>query len=342
MVDFGAPYAMDGTVIPGAGLRRQLNRETGGGSGVAQSGDLKITQLDTPGAGVKIAAGDDLVQCRAPGRERETYGVPLFTSQNYMGDSGVGLPGTGSSGGRRDMIIHEILDPDLPRHYTPVEDWPAGAVSKLSVVPGVSSTARRVSDVPELNEVTCYALAAINYPASTSTVTDAMVEDLRDIMKPDSWRVFRTVDLSAAQKLSSTTAFPAGGQAFPLELEAADRNIDIPIWATHANVLLILGSVRMPAGSNAAGTYWVQIGGNAHPDAVRSTQGAFQGDGQSNDSRETWMNAGKMSIPASMRGTRQGFFPKARLSSAQVEAMRPELNTTSSVLLDVEFLQEPI
>lgn len=76
MVDFGAPYAMDGTIIPGAGLRRQLQRDVGTGSGVVRPGDLKITQMTPPGAGVKIAAGDDLIQSGDPGANRETYGIP--------------------------------------------------------------------------------------------------------------------------------------------------------------------------------------------------------------------------------------------------------------------------
>jgi len=345
MVDFGQATYIDGTVVSGSELRRNTQRDAGDGSGVVRPGDLKVTQMDVPGAGVKIAVGDALVQSRAPGAERETYGFPLVTAQNYLGDAGGGIPGTGSSvpsGGRRDMVFVEILDPGLPTFYTPQESWPAGQSVKVSIIQNVPSTARSVADVPALANVTGYALALITYPASTATITNTMITDLRMVQKLRSWRVFRTVDLSATQQLSATTAFPAGGQAFPLELSEDDRNIDIPDWATHVNVLMILGSVRMPAGSTAAGTYWVQIGGNAHPDATRSTQGSFNGGGQANESKDTWMNAGKIRIPDSMRGTRQGFFIKARLSAAVGAALRPELNTLSSVLLDVEFLREPV
>ena len=112
MVTFDQATYIDGTVNPGAILRRNTQRDAGTGSGVLRPGDLKITQLDTPAAGVKIALGDALIQSRASGAERQTYGVPLSTSQNYLGDAGTGLPGTGSSvppGGRRDL-------PDRPRH----------------------------------------------------------------------------------------------------------------------------------------------------------------------------------------------------------------------------------
>lgn len=184
MVDFTVPYAMDGTVLPGEALRRQQQDVVGEGSGVVRAADLKIVPLDVPGQGVKIMPGHDLIQSRAPGRDRETYGVQLNTAQNYMGDDGAGIPGTGSSGGRRDMIIHEILNPEEDRHFTPQENWPAGATSKLSVVQNVPADAVRVDQVPALNEVTCYEVTAINWPASTGTITAAMLEDLRTVQNP--------------------------------------------------------------------------------------------------------------------------------------------------------------
>lgn len=162
MVDFGAPYAMDETMIPAQGLRRQLQREAGEGSGVARAGDLKLVPLTPAGAGFRVTAGDALIQCREPGRDRETYGVPMFVDQDYLGDDGEGLPGRGSGVPgtiRRDMVIMELLDrKDGAVTYTPLGDWPEGVTTKISIVPGVSDTAKTVDDVPALNNVTCYEL----------------------------------------------------------------------------------------------------------------------------------------------------------------------------------------
>lgn len=323
MVDFGAPYAMDGTTISGLELRRQLQREAGTGSGVARAGDLKITQMDTPGPGVRIAAGDDLIQCRAPGRDRETYGIPLLTSQDYMGDAGTGLPGTGSGTPdpvtgilRRDMIIHEVLDPDLPRHYTPRAEWPAGAVSKLSVVPGVALSAKTVDDVPELNDVTCVELLAINYPPSTATITDAIVEDLRRVQSPKTEIVVKAFNVTGAgtQFLTSRTAYPSGGQTFPIEAETAgDLDVDIPWWATEIKYIATFSQLYAKGGQHALGDFWIQVGASADPNNIKLTPARWDVDEQSAGHRLVCRVAHTEPIPENLRGTRKRFYPRMNM-----------------------------
>lgn len=342
MVEFGAVYALDGTVIPGAGLRRQLQDSAGEGSGVVRAGDLKVTQMDVPGAGVKIASGSVLVQSRAPGvRELETYGVPLYEAQNYLGDDGAGIPGTGSSvpsGGRRDMLFVEILDPDLPTWYTPQANWAEGASTKLSIVQNVPATARTMDDVPALANVTGYAVAKITYPASTTTVTNAMIEDLRNVQSPKSVRVWRPVNLSELQRLSSTAAYPTGGQTWPTEFTGEAGKLSIPKWATHARIRMDWGSVRFLAA--AAGLMWVQVGQNVHPDVKRTQMMSFDA---AASSRESLFVVDTIAIPASMRGTDQWFYPRANLSAAiATESQRPYVNTSSGLVLDVEFFQNAV
>lgn len=338
MVDFGVPYAMDGTTIPGEGLRRQSQRDAGAGSGVARPGDLKVTQMNTPGTGVRIAAGDDIIQCRAPGRDRESYSTPNFSAQDWMGDAGTGIPGTGSGSGRRDMIIHEILDPSLPRHYTPQEQWPAGAYSKISVVPGVAASAKTVADVPALNDVTCYELTAINWPAATATITNAMLEDLRVVHTPFSARAWRTLNLSVLQRLSATTAYPTGGQTWPSEFTGEVGKIKIPERATHARIRMDWGSVRFIIATQ--GLLWVQVGQNTHPDVQRTRAMSFDA---AATSREGLFIADTIPIPASMRGTEQWFFPRGNLSAAiSADTQRPYVNTSSGIVLDVEFFEDTV
>lgn len=336
MVDFGAPYAMDGTIIPGAGLRRQLQRDVGTGSGVVRPGDLKITQMTPPGAGVKIAAGDDLIQSGDPGANRETYGIPLFTEQNYMGDDGEGLPGTGSqvpTGGRRDMVFHEVLDPELPKHYTPRENWPDGALSKLSVIQNVGKAAKRIEDVPALAGVTGYALAAITYPADTATVTNSMIEDLRVVQSPRSAVATRQYELVASdgsQAITSTAAYPSG-QTWPSQIESAWAQIEIPEWAARMRIVLTWSGVQIPTGA-ATGYVWVQVGENVNPD-----RRVLQARKWAND-REGWRATGDIAVPASMRGKPQWFFPRAtRLTGTNATA--PVLDSLSGLDLLVEFYE---
>ena len=341
MVTFDQATYIDGTVNPGAILRRNTQRDAGTGSGVLRPGDLKIAQLDTPGAGVKIAAGDALVQSRAPGAERETYGVPLSTSQNYLGDAGTGIPGTGSSvpsGGRRDMVFLELLDPGLPTSYTPEVDWPEGQSVKLSIVQNVGDSALRIEDVPALANVTGYALALITYPASTATVTNAMITDLRALAHPRSERVLRSVDLTEDKFLTSTAVYP-DGQVFPTELSGGEALIKIPEFATHVRVVATWASVRFPAGTNALGNFWVQISSNADPDKIVTPLGSFDAPGVGNQFRESWVKGATVAIPVSKRGKTHNVYPKARLNNALPVGERPYMNSQSSMILDLEFFE---
>lgn len=339
MVDFMTPYAVDGSVIPGAGLRRHLHNSTSGAAGVVRPGDLKITALNTPGPGVQVAAGDDLVPCRAPGRERETYGVPLSAAQDYMGDSGEGLPGTGSSGGRRDMIIHEITDPSLPRTYTPSTEIPEGVYSKISVVPGVPSGAKTVADVPALNDVTCYALAAINYPASTATIQNAMIEDLREVAQPNIRTDVREYSLEPDDGDPAITNTTVDGQTWPQRVDSAWADVPIPEWATHVRVVMTWNGVRVPAG-NSGGRIWVQLAPLAHPDNRRTQHIAWDTD-NTNVSRETYRATGTIAIPEGLRGTSQRFYPRAYRTHGTT-AQAPRLTASSSIDLLVEFTERAV
>lgn len=334
MVDFLTPYAVNDSVIPAEGLRRFYQDQTQGAAGVSRPGDLKISALNVPGTGVRVAAGNSVIPCRAPSRDRESYGIPLLAEGVYMGESGTGIPGTGSSGGRRDMIIHEITDPSLPVTFTPRAEIPAGVLSKISVVPGVPAGAREVKDVPALNNVTAYALAAINWPASTGTITNAMIEDLRQVAQPRREIHTRNYEMVAGESsaITATTPYPQGA-TWPSHAEVDDAwaRLLIPEWATQMRIVMTWNGVVIPGGA-ANGWVWVQVGTNTNPDRVL-TQGR-----RWNTSRDGWRATGTVAIPESLRGTVQGFFPRAtRLAGSNATA--PVLDSASGLDLLVEFLQ---
>lgn len=342
MVDFGQATYIDGTVIPGSELRRVTQRDTGDGSGVVRPGDLKITQMDVPGAGVKVAVGDALIQSRAPGAGRETYGVPLTTAQNYLGDAGTGLPGTGSSvpsGGRRDMVFLEILDVGLPTFYTPQVDWPAGQSAKLSVVQNVGASAQRVEDVPALANVTGYALAVITYPASTATVTNAMIEDLREVHSPREKTVLRAFGLTDAengvQSITNTTAYP-GGQAWPSATITEGFDLEIPLWAAEAVVIMTVAGARIPGSGEAVGRHWVRIGTPSDPDARSSQPTAWDVAETASDHRTAFVTGDTIYLPPALRGKTKRFYSRAnRLVGTTAAAPKADFGTT--VIMQVTF-----
>lgn len=326
MVNFGVPYAMDGTTIPGVDLRWDSQRKVGVGSGVTDVGDLKVMPLSTPGAGVRVAAGGVLVQCRAAGRGRETYSLSNHTTQNYMGDGGAGIPGTGSGAGRSDMVILEILDSSFAKTFTPKAEWPADQWAKISIVSGVPATATSVEHVPALANVTAYALARIDYPASTATITAAMVKDLRKLQSPKRSEVVYarprvSTDDGAQANLTATVA--NGGEYFPGGVGFANEfQVDVPEGATRMVVDASWLSVSQTGTPH--GRMWMEYGDeyrnhtwpNKQQFEFTTQHFAFNPANTTDEKVSEWRIMDEVPVPAKLRGKRVTFVFKAGHNSA--------------------------
>lgn len=329
MVNFGVPYAMDGTTIPGVDLRQDSQRKTGAGSGVADSPDLKVTALSTPGAGFRVAAGGAIIQCRAAGRTRETYSLSNHSLQNYMGDGGAGVPGPASGQTRSDMVILEILDSTFAKTFTPKSEWPPNQWAKISVVQNVPATATLVDHVPALANVTAYGLARIDWTAGATSITSAMIIDIRQLQQTktsiDGFEYSLTG--SETSSVTNTSGYP-NGMVWPAQANQGMSSVDIPDWATHARVNLDIKGAHFPGG-DAYGDIWIQLGKTADPDKRSGKRNGWNAPDHSGDSRQSVGATATFAIPASMRGTRQGFFPFAtRTGGTNATTMRADYRTS--------------
>lgn len=337
------PYATAKTDHSARLFRRQFQQSLGEGSGVSRPGDLKVQALPVPGAGFRVAPGGGVAQSRDTATSaRESYG-PVNEEEIVFSD----VPGTGSGQTRRDLVIVEITDPQMQSVSYPEPTDPdftgawldGGSFCRITVIQGVAASVTSLDQIatgPFAN-VTGITLAAINYLAATSTIQQAMIEDLRKVHSPRSLRVLRAVNLSDVQRLASTSAPPTGGATFPTEFTGDAGKIRIPSWATRVRVVMTWGSVKFPAGSTAAGSMWVQVGQNVDPDVFRTQVGSFDANPAS---RDTWIVADTRFIPAAMRGQDKWFFPRASLSASQTTANQPYVTASSSIVLDVEFFED--
>ncbi|MCW2287045.1 hypothetical protein EDF60_1696 [Leucobacter luti] len=350
MPDFEVPWAVDKAKHSARLFRRQAQKETGEGTGVDRPGDLKVLPLNTPGAGFRVVPGGAMVQSRdTSASARESYG-PILTREKTM----LGVPGTGSGAGRRDLVILEITDPEMESvEYPPPTDpigeggWLDGDnFTKITVIQDVDAMVpaaqRPVRSLEQLTtgdyaHVTGVTLAAITWPASTGTITAGMLEDLRKVHNPKSQRALRTVNLSDVQRLSASSVYP-GGQTFPAEFgDDPAQVLEVPVWATGVRVSMRWTGVKYPASSTAKGKYWVQLGQTSNPDVRRSGMGAFD------TTQDVWELGATLSVPASMQGTQQRIFPRATLDVAiPTTNLQPYVNTTTSMVLDVEFFSDAV
>ncbi|UOQ57250.1 hypothetical protein MUN78_16595 [Leucobacter allii] len=338
---FYVPWVIDGSKHPARLFRRTYQQHEGEGSGVSRPGDLKVEALTVPGTGFRVAPGGGVAQSRdTSGSSRESYG-PINDQEIIVS----GVPGTGSSGGRRDLVILEITDPEMESvTYPPPADprgtggWLDGAsFCRITVIPGVGASVTRLEDVsdPAYANVTGVTLAAINWPASTGTITAAMIEDLREVHRPKSDRVLRTRALSGVES-DDLTVSAAAGQTWPGLGSDLWGPIKIPSWATHVRGLVRWNGVLL--NGDAWGDVWLRIGTGA----TRFESTRFDSVASGGNQRTVIEASGGTYLPVAMRGTEQRFYPIGRKDAGSAGSSVVRLDKSSSLTLDVEFYQATV
>lgn len=192
---------------------------TNGATGVNAVGDLKVTALPTPGASVRIAPGGACMVNLYPGGGQQSYVVRNASATD------VAVSATGSSGGATRYLILRIDDPEF------------GGAVPANVKTGPYVRAVLVTSITNL-AYPFVPLAKITQPANTATITQAMITDLREVANPRSYRRLFLAPVTTAKDLTSATMVAWPGPT---------ASVDIPSWATYAN---ILGQVVAAAQNN--------------------------------------------------------------------------------------------
>lgn len=351
---FYVPWVVHGSKHSARLFRRSLQLQVGAGSGVDRPGDLKVQALSVPGTGFRVAPGGGVAQSRdTSASSRESYG-PILDAQLTVPS----VPGTGSQAARRDLVILEITDPEMESNVYPkpsnAAGWQDGAnFARITVIPDVDSMVaaaeRPVRSLDQLKtgkyaNVTGITLAAINWPKSTGTITNAMIEDLRQVHSPRSSIEVRGFGIQGDNKESITYsgAYP-NGQTWP-SASVVDEKFSIPIpdWATQFTIASKIAGVVDPSGAAAEGWAWVQVGHTSSPDRVVTEATQWKKPVSSADARGRIVAVNETRvIPAGLRGTTQVFFPRAaRTSGTDATSLRTDAG--SSVEMVVVFRAVPV
>ena len=313
---------------------------TSGNEGIAKSADLRVLAQAVPNGSVRVMGGTASMLNKYAGGSGQTY-----IGRNASSTT-VTIAPTTSAGGRTDLVVLRILDPQyegsVPANPNTFQ------YTRLTVIQGVSANTKSVDSL-NLN-YPAVALAKVPIPASTATITSAMITDLREMANPRVQSQIETRpnwsgdDIGRNLELTTRTAYPAG-EWWP---NAGGQNgtgayyVDIPKWATRMQISMEWLSVRMEAKAGW-GYVWVSYGpgaGSATPTFY--TQG-FQWDAnESNTYRTNLKVAQEVSIPAAWRGTTQPFVGRGtKLNPASGYTGKTELTATSGMVLDIRFLEIP-
>lgn len=300
-------------------LRHLAYLACGGSEGVTASGDLKVVPLDQVGAGVKILAGSASILNRVSAQQ-------AYPVRNSEADSdSVKVAGTGSSGGRSDLVVCAVDNPNIDSNAQEPADLVHGPYSRFKTIAGVPATTKRLQDIAEYAGTTGYALARIDQPANSSGVSAAMIVDLRSVARPRTRRRVQQAQVSAAFSITATAASPA-----PDDGKVSALSVDIPDWASTINVRMTIVGVTNTS-NNVAGTVSARIGTTA-------TAGTYYQEQTPGSSRLTYIVEDTVAVPSAYRGTTQRLRAYATRSSNS-SAGGLQLGTTSQIFWDVEFVE---
>ncbi|MEU2968959.1 hypothetical protein ABZ687_28780 [Streptomyces ardesiacus] len=244
----GIPWFVEGTAASEETLRLIVDAAMCGGEGVVGPADLLVTALDAPAAAVQVGPGAMIAKRRAAlGGGSQSYAARMPTAE--QADV---VPVT-VDGPRSDLVIARVEDPYGGEPWPAPEDPSVGPYVFTRVIPDVPVGTTSIRDIePDSTAVT---LARIDMPAGTTTITAAMVTDLRQLARPRSESFRRYIPgWQAPDDLGAITDV---WETFPMGATWTEK---IPDWATHVTVHALITGLLHPDAVEARGTLRASVG----------------------------------------------------------------------------------
>jgi hypothetical protein len=344
-----APWALDGARTP-ASVARLGARAAVKQSGIINPGDMKVLQLSTPGDGVRISSGGAVLENRYEADVNQAYVVEA-TSEEILGadDNFSGIIGNGSA--QSHLICVTIGDPNYsvaghPWLTTTMQDDLAADPNlaldfqyvRAWVIKNVPAGTVRVEDLPAPPAYPCYALARIDVPAGSGSVTSGMIVDLREVVNPRTKIVQNNVGVSTPDTLSV-----AADYVYETWPDNSEFSAYVPKWATKVYVQAYINGFTQGSDSSVDAAMRV---------AMRTSGGAFVAACQQSlyyadpaylpKGTDKIVNiSGPIAIPLANRGTTCKFSTEATLASPTMNT-RVGTTTRTSTGITLRFVEEAV
>ena len=306
---------IDGSRVTGEMLRRAMWIATRGVHGTATADSFKVTQLATPGSAVLVAPGGGAVTTLFAG-------APSIQTYTVANDATVTLPIPANSSGSPVswQVIIRVRDPQYAGESVPG----APLTDTYTTLEAVSALP---TDKPYLW------LATVTLPASTATVTNAMITDRRVLALAKSQREpVRILQPQTNNNMSySTTVY----QNWPQELVNSNpiyhQTYTSPKWASAAVVKVSVAGIYATGTAPAYGGIRLMFNGTPTNHAIVYSEGV--------PNRVTVLGAWNLLIPSNLRGTTLAFDLQGTCSSGADDTLRADFQT--QLIWEVEW-QETI
>lgn len=310
------PWVVGGGAQHSPEVARQLAyAATKGSNGVAGVSDLKVTAQPIPTNTVAVAPGAANLVNRYPGGGQQTYVLRAGTQTD------VPVTATGSSGGRTDLIVARVLDPQY-EGAAPADPvtFQYARITVIEGVPAATKTAKELNLGYPATE-----LAKVTLPANTGTVTAGMITDLRRVANPRRDRAMVTVFPSATVNLPTAAyaAWPLAAGQRPL--------VTVPEWATRIDIVAHLSGVKFTqsGGSLSAAGIRTVFGG-----AAAAENGVLVQDAADTSGRYHYTLIGTHLVSEAQRGT-DVYLDLQAVRSAGAGVWTADYQT--SIVIDWEF-----
>lgn len=302
-----APLLVNGATHSAQTFRQMIKDLSRGSEGVTEAADLKVTPLTVPGGGVQVSDGSAVIRGKASAWQGS------YTAYN-IGTATVEIAPTGATP-RSDLVVLRVQDPEFEGGLDPAKE----DINFFDVIPNVSST---TSSAPK--GVTGVALARIDLPANTGTVTAGMVRDLRKVANP---RRERTLYTAYPTKLTKAWKDDDTWHDWPPE---ARWKIPVPPWATKLILTITIAGLRMDFDSLYGKLQPVFGTIHGQDTVVDDNQGKVV-------RRSTAVVADTITLPASYRGTTQTLYMQAKMAKDWKGDLSVDGGT--SIIADIEFTE---
>jgi hypothetical protein len=287
---------------------RMMVRDLARGSqGVTEGDDLKVKQLATPGAGVRVVDGSAVIR-------GATAGQGSYTQYN-VGDATVPIAPTGA-GARSDLVVLRVEDPEYEGTRDPEKDE-IGYFHAVSNVPSTTTAAP--------SGMTAVPLARVDLPANTTVITDSMITDVRQIANP---RRERRLYTAFPGSVSALTYSDNKWHTWPA---AAKWSVPVPSWATTVRIVTTFAGLRLTR-ANVYARMQNVLGGT-----LVGQDTAIDDDQGSGTRRNTVVLADSIAVPAAMRGTTQILYVQTYMWKSETGDLA--VDAATSLVADVEFTE---
>jgi len=307
------PIATKGAEHSAQQFRMMIKDLARDNQGVTTGLDLKVSALATPGAGVQIGDGSAVIA----GKVSPVQGY--YNAYN-IGTDTKSIAATGGTG-RSDMLVLRVEDPEYEGTRNPAVD----PIVFFEVIPNVSASATTVpagySAIP---------LARIDIPASTATITNAMIKDLRQVANPRRERtLYPYYYTGALTEISGTST------TWKTHPNVTLATIPVPAWAAVAKIVFSVNGLRIDTGWTF-GAFRFMLG------TVEAAQEVLIDDNQGTTPRRINVIMAETldlttTAGAAMRGTNQTL--KARMRTAAANLGKIGVDTATTFIADVEFTE---